>query len=191
MSSDYKFSFKKISIENADVHARPVLEEAKKRIGYVPNIYSMMANSANLLQTYTLADSSFRKKSLFNNSEKEIIYLTISKENACSYCVAVHSTLADTMSKVPEAITNAIREDGYISDDKYTALIDFTKIMVVSRGQPSPQDINKFISAGYSEFHILDIIHAIAIKTISNYSNHLFETPVDEIFQNRKWEDVL
>lgn len=191
MSSDYKFSFKEITIKNAGDDAKPVLEEAKKRIGYVPNIYGMMANSASLLQTYTMGDSRFRKNSLFNHSEKEIIYLTISKENACSYCVAVHSTLADTISKVPKAITNAIREDKHVPNEKYAALIDFTKIMVVSRGQPSNQDINKFLSAGYSELHILDIIHAIAIKTMSNYANHLFNTPVDEMFQKREWKSVL
>jgi len=58
--------------------------------------------------------------------------------------------------------------------------------MVVSRGQPTEQDIHKFLSADYTKFHILDIIHAIAIKTISNYSNHLFHTPVDKMFEGRK-----
>lgn len=150
----------------------------------------MMANSASLLKTYTAGDSSFRKNSLFSNGEKEIIYLTISRENSCTYCVAVHSTLADTMSKVPKPITNAIRDGKNAPDEKYAALIDFTKIMVVSRGQPTNQDINNFISAGYSELHILDIIQAIAIKTISNYSNHLFQTPLDKMFKNREWSNT-
>jgi len=190
MSSDYKLSFKQITLENAGNNVKPILEKAKQRIGYIPNIYGMMANSASLLEAYTLGDESFRKKSLFTNSEKEIIYLTISKENACTYCVAVHSTLADTMSKVPFAITDAIREGRQAPDIKYAALINFTRTMVVSRGQPSNQDIENFISAGYSEFHILDIIHAIAIKTISNYSNYLFQTPVDNMFQTREWKNI-
>ena len=190
MSSNYKLSFKQITLENANIDAKSILEKAKQRIGYIPNIYGMMANSAGLLETYTVGDDNFRKKSLFTNSEKEIIYLTISKENACTYCVAVHSTLADTMSKVPPSITDAIREERQVPDRKYAILIEFTRTMVVSRGQPSNQDIKNFISAGYSELHILDIIHAIAIKTISNYSNHLFQTPVDNMFHAREWKNT-
>ena len=30
---------------------------------------------------------------------------------------------------------------------------------------------------------VLDVITAIAMKTISNYVNHLSETPIDEPFQ--------
>jgi hypothetical protein len=26
------------------------------------------------------------------------------------------------------------------------------------------------------------------VKTISNYTNHLFHTPVDEVFAGRTWE---
>jgi len=30
---------------------------------------------------------------------------------------------------------------------------------------------------------------AIAVKTLSNYANHLFHTPVDAIFAGRTWAD--
>jgi len=181
MSDNYDFSFEEVTLENSSNEVKPILESAKKRIGYIPNIYGMMANSINLLETYTSGDDNYRKKSLFDNREKEIIYLTISKENSCEYCVAVHSTLADSMSKVPEAVTNAIRDGGNIPDEKYSALVEFTSAMVVSRGKPSNKHIENFLSVGYSQLHVLDIIHAIAIKTISNYSNHLFKTPIDKV----------
>ncbi len=187
MSINSDLSFCEITIENAKADVKSVLEEAKKRIGYIPNIYGMMANSSGLLDTYTAGDKSFRSKSLFTNCEKEIIYLTISKENACAYCVAVHSTLADTMSKVPKSITNAIRDSELVEDEKINILVSFTRTMVVSRGQPTNHDIEQFLSVGYSQFHILDIIHAIAVKTMSNYSNHLFQTPVDKVFSEREW----
>ena len=187
MSNRYDLSFEEINPENADNDVKEILKSAEKRIGYIPNIYGMMANSAILLETYTSGDDSYRKKSLFDIREKEIIYLTISKENSCSYCVAVHSTLADSMSKVPKEITDAIRNDEKLPNEKYSALVNLTRAMVVSRGQPSREDIENFLSVGYSQLHILDIIHAIAIKTISNYSNHLFNTPVDKIFEGREW----
>ena len=190
MSLNSILSFSKITIDNAEGKVKAILEKALRRIGYIPNLYTMMANSPPLLKSYTEGDELFRKESVFNSAEKEVIYLTISKENMCLYCIAVHSTLADTMSNVPKDVTNAIRDGEKITNDKYATLNEFTRIMVVTRGRPTTQDIDKFIAAGYSNRHILDIIHAIAIKTMSNYSNHLFQTPLDAVFQQRSWENT-
>lgn len=76
MSVDSTFSFQEITIEEAEANVKPILEKAKQRIGYIPNIYGMMANSVGLLGSYTSGDKNFRENTLFNNSEKEIIYLT-------------------------------------------------------------------------------------------------------------------
>jgi len=189
MLSDSLLSFKQLTLETAGTKAKLVLEKVLKRIGYIPNIYTMIANSPSLLETYTTGDELYRKESIFSNAEKEIIYLTISRENSCLYCVAVHSTLADTMSKVPHNVTNAIRDGDEVPNEKYAILNNFTRSMVITRGQPSKQEIESFLSAGYSNLHILDIIHAIAVKTISNYSNHLFQTPLDPMFQKRAWNN--
>jgi alkylhydroperoxidase family enzyme len=61
--------------------------------------------------------------------------------------------------------------------------------MVAKRGLPAPADVHAFINAGYDERRILEIVLAIAVKTLSNYSNHLFHTPVDEAFADRRWSD--
>jgi alkylhydroperoxidase family enzyme len=59
--------------------------------------------------------------------------------------------------------------------------------MVQTRGRPSEQDVADFLAAGYSEPQVLEIILAIAVKTLSNYTNHLFGTPVDAAFAARIW----
>lgn len=189
MALDSLFTFEKILPENADSKTQQILNSAKKRIGYIPNIYEFMANSPGMLETYTVGDMAYRHKSIFTNVEKEIVYLTISRINNCRYCVAVHSTLAD-MFKIPDNITEAIRENKKCPHEKYGALIEFTKKMINSHGQPLPDEVKAFFSAGYTQQYILDIIHAIAIKTISNYSNHLFNTPVDTVFKSRVLVDA-
>lgn len=50
-------------------------------------------------------------------------------------------------------------------------------------------DVQHFLDAGYSERHILEIILAISVKTLSNYANHLFHTPIDGVFAGRAWHD--
>jgi alkylhydroperoxidase family enzyme len=50
-----------------------------------------------------------------------------------------------------------------------------------------PQDLQAFLAAGFSERQVLEIILAIAVKTISNYSNHVFHTEVDPVFAACRW----
>ena len=39
----------------------------------------------------------------------------------------------------------------------------------------------------FTEHQILYIVLAISVKTLSNYSNHLFHTQLDERFASRAW----
>ena len=59
--------------------------------------------------------------------------------------------------------------------------------MVTKRGLPSQENINAFFNAGYNENHILGVITSIGVKTMSNYFNHVFNTPVDDAFKGRTW----
>jgi len=157
-------------------------------MGFIPNMYAAMANSPVLLNTYASGYKLFREQSGFSAVEQEVIFLAISRENECDYCMAAHSFVADAISNVPVEITNAIRNDALVPDLKLAALVDFTRVMVKERGMPTSSDVEAFIGVGYSEVGILEIIQAISVKTISNYSNHLFHTKLDEVFEDRHWE---
>lgn len=111
----------------------------------------------------------------------------ISRVNECTYCTAAHSMIAQAVSKTPDQAVNAIRADGVIDDPKLRALAEFARLMVLSRGRPSDGDLGAFLAAGYTQRSVLDIILAIAVKTISNYTNHLFHTEVDERFKEFAW----
>ena len=130
----------------------------------------------------------FRKDSGFISAEQEVVFLTISRGNGCHYCMAAHSIIADQISKVPPPVTDAIREGHPIPDSKLAALSGFTDTLLATRGLPSKAEVQAFLSAGYQERHVLEIILAIAVKTLSNYSNHLFHTPLDEMFAKREWK---
>lgn len=114
--------------------------------------------------------------------------LTISRNNDCDYCMAAHSTIADKASGVPSKVTNAIRDGHDIPDPKLAALSVFVNRTLSSRGMPTPDDVSTLLEAGYSERQILELVLAIAVKTLSNYSNHLFHTPLDARFADREWK---
>jgi alkylhydroperoxidase family enzyme len=54
--------------------------------------------------------------------------------------------------------------------------------MVKTQGRSSPATVQSFLDAGFQEKDMLCIVLAIAVKTLSNYSNHAFATPVDAVF---------
>lgn len=188
MTAEYRLTLPLITSAQANPRAREVLEKAKAQVGFIPNMYAGMVNLPGLLETYLLGYAKFRSESGFTPAEQEVVFLTISRENGCPYCMAAHSMLADKHSQVPMAVTDAIRDGKDIGDPRLSALFDFTRIMLWTQGRPRQRDVAAFQKAGYSERQILAIILAIAVKTLSNYSNHLFHTPVDEMFADRAWQ---
>lgn len=187
MLSEYQLTLPLQTIESAEPAAKAVLERAKAQVGFVPNMYGGMANVPGLLETYLAGYDAFRKGAALSVPEQEVVFLAISRENGCEYCMAAHSTLADKMSKVPSDVTDAIRANTPITDPRMAALAKFTQTMVRTRGLPTKVDVEAFLKAGYMERNILDILLAISVKTISNYTNHLFHTPLDEMFAERRW----
>ncbi|MBY0480274.1 MAG: carboxymuconolactone decarboxylase family protein [Chitinophagaceae bacterium] len=185
--SIYQVSLLPVKSNSADKRTQSLLETAKRQMGIVPNMYANMANFPAMLEAYGMAYNLFRTEGGFSPIEQEVIFLTISRENGCDYCMAAHSVVADLLSKVPVEITEAIRNDEIIPDPRLRELSKFTSIMVNKRGRPTNEDVKEFLIAEYTEKQILAIILAISVKTISNYSNHIFHTPVDRMFKAREW----
>lgn len=182
MTAETKFLLAPKTLETADATARPLLEKAKAQSGFIPNMYAGMANSPGLLQTYLEGYTRFREQSGFNPVEQEVVFLVISHANGCGYCTAAHSMIAEKMSKVPADVLAALRSDALPADPKLAALATFVKVMFSTRGQPGAAASRAFADAGYGERQALEIVLALAVKTLSNYSNHLFHTEVDEQF---------
>lgn len=166
---------------NAPEAARPLLEKAEKNYGFVPNILGVMANAPALLEGYMTISQIFEKTS-FSAAEKQIVLLAVSGENGCDYCMAAHSSIAK-MQNVDEAVLDAIASGDKLPDDKLDALYRFTRTMVDKRGRPSDDDLKAFFDAGYTEANVQEVILGIGMKTMSNYNNHIAETPVDDQFK--------
>ncbi|MGD9702906.1 MAG: carboxymuconolactone decarboxylase family protein [Ilumatobacteraceae bacterium] len=185
--AEYQLSLPARTETDNDPAVAALLGKAKAGVGMIPNMYANMANAPGLLETYMSGYAAFRAESGLTAAEQETVFLTISRANGCSYCVTAHSTLAD-MTKVPAEITDALRSGTTVPDPKLDALATFTLAMLDSRGLPTRAQVDAFLAAGYTEQQILYVVLALAVKTISNYSNHLFHTPVDPAFAARAWE---
>ena len=172
--------------ESAPEDAKPVLEGVEKGLGFVPNMLGYMAESPALLKGYTTLNGIFEKTNL-SPTERQIVMLGVSRGNACHYCMAAHTSIAQ-MQKIPADVIRALRDGTAIEDSKLEALRVFTEKLVGSRGYPEPSDIDALLSAGYSRQNVFDVILGIGLKTLSNYTNHIVETEVDEAFAANAWQ---
>ncbi|MGA0920290.1 MAG: carboxymuconolactone decarboxylase family protein [Gemmatimonadaceae bacterium] len=109
-----------------------------------------MAHAPAMFETYLQGYERFRTDSGFSPVEQEVVFLTISVENACEYCVAAHSLLADVRVGVPREVTEAIRNGTSIPDARLAELAGFTRDLLLSRGRPAPEAIRRFLAAGYT-----------------------------------------
>ncbi|RTR05925.1 carboxymuconolactone decarboxylase family protein [Halomonas nitroreducens] len=188
MAADYRIELAPQTLDNADDQARPLLEQAQASLGFVPNMYEAMAKAPGVLDTYLHGYQLFREDSGFSPAEQEVVFLTISGLNGCEYCMSAHSMLADNVSQVPEAVLAALREGREIPDARLAALSRFTRVMFESRGNPSREEARAFLDAGFEERHMLQVVLALAVKTLSNYSNHLNHPELDDAFADYAWK---
>jgi uncharacterized peroxidase-related enzyme len=189
MLSEYTLKLPALTANTASGSASTLLQEAQANFGFVPNMFGLMANSPGLLSTYAHGYAQFRADSGFSAVEQEVIFLTISVAHGCEYCVSAHSLVADAMSKVPATVTTSIRDGNAPDDAQLAVLCAFTRTLLSTRGLPSKRDVEGFLAAGYSERQVLEVILAIALKTISNYTNHMVHTPLDAAFSAYAWSD--
>lgn len=172
--------------ETAPEASRATLEGVEKKLGFLPNLFATFADSPALLEGYVALDRNFSSKSDLDATEQQIVLITVSVENECAYCVAGH-TVISSFTGVPDEVVRRLREGEPLEDPKHEALRVFTRTLVRERGWASEADVEAFLAAGYEKRHVLDVILGIAVKTISNFTNHVSGTPLDEAFSAAAW----
>ncbi|MCH9027919.1 MAG: carboxymuconolactone decarboxylase family protein [Proteobacteria bacterium] len=176
------------SKETAPAESAELLAAAEKSFGFIPNLLGVLAESPAAIKAYLTIGKIFDESS-FSATERQLVILAASRFNECDYCVAAHSVVAG-MQKVPADVIDAIRNDQPIDDEKLEALRTFTTAVVEKRGWVSDDDIATFKAAGYSKAQILEVILGLSFKTLSNYVNHIAETPLDDAFAAQAWTPV-
>ena len=176
------------SKETASTESAELLATAEKTYGFVPNLLGVMAESPATIKAYMTIGKIFDESS-FSATERQVVILAASRFNECDYCVAAHSVVAG-MQKVPADVIDAIRDDQPIDDEKLEALRTFTTAVVEKRGWVSGDEIAAFLAAGYNKAQILEVIVGLSFKTLSNYVNHIAETPLDDAFAAQAWTPV-
>jgi alkylhydroperoxidase family enzyme len=82
----------------------------------------------------------------------------------------------------------ALRQGAGLEDPKLESLRRFTKSLILSRGKITEAELKAFFAVGYSAQQALEVILGIAVKTMSNYTNSITGTPLDQAVEKLRWK---
>jgi len=171
--------------DTAPKAAVPILDAAEQQFGMIPNLFAVFAESPAALHAYTAINTALEQSDL-SEIEKQVVFLSVSAENGCLYCVGAHSAIA-SMAKIDKTTLSELRDKKPLSNAKLNALKNLTISTLQHKGWTPDEDLQAFLAAGYEKKHILDVITIVSMKTLSNYVNHIAQTPLDDAFSAFQW----
>ena len=177
--------FPMLDPSEAPAASRPQLEAARRKFGAVPNLHLALAASPEALEA-DRALHALAERSAFTAVERNVLWLAISVEHRCRYCVPAHTGIA-LAEGVDPGIVRALREEEPLSDPRLEALRAFALGVVRRRGAVSRVTEAIFRAAGYGDRAAFDVVMIVAQKTISNYANRLADAPVDAAALPHAW----
>ena len=171
--------------ETAPPAARDAMAAVTRKFGFLPNLIREMAEAPSTVKGYLGLGELLEQTSL-SPVEQQLVLASVSLANTCEYCVAAHSA-GLRQAGLPPSEVDALRGQRSLADPQLEALRSFTIEVVETRGRPSPEVLDAFRTAGYGNRQMLEVILAIGMKTISNYVNHLADTPLDRELRAFVW----
>jgi AhpD family alkylhydroperoxidase len=152
----------------------------------ISNVERVMAESPELLKGLGTLYNLYDQVSL-SPVERNVVTQTANFENTCEYCVPWH-TKACRDAGMSEADVQALRNDTPLSTPRLEALRRFTRAMILNRGKVSAGEREAFFAAGFTERNALEIVLGLAMKVMTNYTNSIAGTPLDEEVKPLAWK---
>lgn len=172
--------------QTAPEASRQVMEGMQQKMGFIPNLIQIMAESPALAHSYLGLWDIATKNGGLSPEELNFVALVISEHQKCKYCIAAHSNVADTVAPIENEIVAAIREGRSVENPRFEALRVFAIKLYDAQGYVPEPEVNEFIKQGFSRREVLDIVVIIAWKTLSGLTTALTAVDLDNEFEPYK-----
>ncbi|MCK3781130.1 peroxidase-related enzyme [Ensifer sesbaniae] len=153
-----------------------LFDSIKAKIGLVPNIYKVLAQSPTGLDGVLQFSGALAGGNL-DAATRERIALAVANVNGCDYCNAAHTAVAKSLKLSDEEIE--ANRQGYSSDARATVAVAFARKVAMTRADVSEADIQALRQAGYSDAQIVEIVLNVAFNVVTNYVNEAFQIDID------------
>jgi alkylhydroperoxidase family enzyme len=175
-----------LTIASAPAESKPALEQLQKAFGVLPNLPAVIANSPKLINSLVGMFQQVHSPGL-TEAENQIVLLTDAVANSSTYAVAFHTALALQQGVSPEE-TGAIRERRVPRDSRFAALSTLARTLIENRGHLSEQDLESFITTGFTKEQVFEVVAIVAASTITNYAGTIANPPLDDSFRQHAWQ---
>ncbi|MEH7911813.1 peroxidase-related enzyme [Rhizobium laguerreae] len=162
--------------EQVPAESKQTLDTFTRNIGFTPNMMAAFAQSPIAFNAWATLLGSL-SKALYVKT-RDSIGLAVSEVNGCNYCLTVHSFTAEHMAKLP-ADDIILARKGHATDPKRDAAVQFARKVVETRGQVSDADLKEVRDVGYTDANIIEIIALVAIYSLTNFFNNVFDPEKD------------
>lgn len=167
--------FKILSRDEVSPKNQALYDKMKSQLGMVPNLYTVLANSENALESYLNLENA---PTSLTATETEVINLVVSQINSCNYCLSAHTVIAKHAGLNNEDIIS-VRSGNQLGDSKLDVLSRVTKSLTELRGHIDSALLEEFFNAGFTKENLVDVIMLIGDRTISNLLYAVSNVKVD------------
>ena len=178
--------FKSYTKENAPQESTALIDRSFKNYGFLPKLHAILAEAPAAYQAYLDTFALFESNTTLSPLEQQVVFMTANYENNCHYCTPGHSFLM-TYKKMPGDVIEALREGLPIKDAKLEALRTYTRLLIEKRGHLDTDELQAFLSAGYTQRQALEVLVGLASKLISNFTNSLAKTELEDVSKPYAW----
>lgn len=178
--------------ETAPEDARETLKAIEQRYGFIPNLAGVFAASPGAFKGLLSALQANDDDALtLLPLERQVVQIAVSVENRCDYCTAAHSMLASSLGMTRDQI-NSLQQQDELDDSRLEALRRLSTDLVRQRGWVDDEDLQQFFAAGFTQDQVLEVLLGIALKTLTNYANHVAKPEINAQFSEYlpKWENA-
>lgn len=165
-----------IQPEQSTGKTHDLLIAVKKKLGLVPNMTRVMANSPAVLEAYITFSGALDGASL-NAKIRESIALGSAEANQCEYCLSAHSTIGKLAGLNEAEILDSRRAQA--SDAKPAAALHFSRVLIEKRGAASAADVEAARKGGLTDGEVAEVVALTALNIFTNYFNTAFQVDVD------------
>ncbi len=162
--------------EQVPADSKPTLDAFTRNIGFTPNMMATFAASPIAFNAWATFFGSLSKA--LDVKTRDSIGLAVSEVNGCNYCLTVHSFTAEHMAKLP-ADEIILARKGHASDPNQDAAVQFARKVIETRGKVSDADLKAVRDAGYTDANVIEIVALVAMYSLTNFFNNVFDPEKD------------
>src|ERR1700753_3797964 len=165
-----------LTMQQVPDESKPTLGAFTKNIGFTPNMLAPFAQSPIAFNAWATLIGSLSKA--LDVKTRDSIGLAVSEVNGCNYCLTVHSFTAEHMAKLTADEITLARK-GHATDRKRDAAVQFARKVIETRGHVSDADVGAVRDAGYTEANVMEIVALVAMYSLTNFFNTVFDPEND------------